>query len=895
MTTRSLADALRAADDAALADLLGLRPELVSPVPADLTQLAARATTAPSVARALDRLDQWTLQVLEAACADADPGAGQPATFAGIEALLEGSPPGAVRGAVDQLTALALVWGDDGDVNVVAGAREIIGHYPAGLGPRLRGLLDAVPPTRVVALAADIADAAAGAVASSPAAAVDALVARAADPRRLASLLASSPPEAAELLGKLAWGPPIGALERADRQVSVATAASPVDWLMARALLVAVDAATVVLPREVALHLRGGRGFAHPQPAPPQPAPVVQRDQVDPTAGAQAFTFVRLTEDLLEAWGLDAPAELKSGGLGIRELRRAALGMDVEEWLAALVIETAYVAGLVGPDLTGDGGWLPTPAYDSWRADPPEERWAQLAQAWLHSTRLPGLVGTRDDRDRVASALGPDLDRGLAPEVRAGALSVLAGARPGSVLSVDDIEAVLAWRRPRRPSRLRRQIIEWTLREAEPLGVTGQGALSGPGRALVGTAASAAGGRAAGPGAPSPAADAAADALAPLLPQPLDHVLLQADLTAVAPGPLVAELAHAMALMADVESTGGATVYRFTESSVRRALDAGRTAGDLHALLAQHSATAVPQPLTYLVDDMARRHGRIRVGAASSYLRCDDEAVLAELLADKRTAELRLRRLAPTVLAAQAPGDVVLERLRSMGLAPAAESADGSVLVRRPDSRRAGPRQRPPRIVSELAAPSVKLRVAAVRALRAGDRASRAPRGPAVSGMSAVGVLPRTAAAATLALLALALDRGQGLWIGYVDQHGSVTERVVDPIRLEGGYLTAYDHRYDEVRTFAVHRITGVAALDGGDAETAGQDGPDPDDTDTDDTDPVDTDTADFDPADVGDVGDVGDTGGSGVQVGAGDVAGGLRRRVARPTRSQPTDVRGPA
>ena len=110
-------------------------------------------------------------------------------------------------------------------------------------------------------------------------------------------------------------------------------------------------------------------------------------------------------------------------------------------------------------------------------------------------------------------------------------------------------------------------------------------------------------------------------------------MLLQADLTAVAPGPLVTDLAHELSLVADVESKGGATVYRFTEGSVRRALDSGRTTSELHALLAQHSSTPVPQALTYLVDDVARRHGRIRVGTAGAYIRSDDPAVLAEILA----------------------------------------------------------------------------------------------------------------------------------------------------------------------------------------------------------------------------------------------------------------------
>ena len=110
-------------------------------------------------------------------------------------------------------------------------------------------------------------------------------------------------------------------------------------------------------------------------------------------------------------------------------------------------------------------------------------------------------------------------------------------------------------------------------------------------------------------------------------------MLLQADLTAVAPGPLEAGLARELDLVADVESAGGATVYRFSEPSIRRALDAGRSATDLHHLFATRSATPVPQGLTYLVDDVARRHGRLRGGAAAAFLRSDDEVLLAEVLA----------------------------------------------------------------------------------------------------------------------------------------------------------------------------------------------------------------------------------------------------------------------
>jgi hypothetical protein len=170
------------------------------------------------------------------------------------------------------------------------------------------------------------------------------------------------------------------------------------------------------------------------------------------------------------------------------------------------------------------------------------------------------------------------------------------------------------------------------------------------------------------------------------------------------------------------------------------------------------------------------------------------------LLSDKRAATLRLRRLSATVLASPSAADVVLDRLRSMGFAPAAEGHDGDIVVRRPDSRRSTTRRPPARPVRTHPDPGDALLDAAVRAIRGGDRA---------------GAL-RTArpTADVLAMLNQAAGSGEALWIGYVDAEGRSTQRVVEPVAVEGGYLNAYDHLRGAVRSFAVHRITGVSVLD---------------------------------------------------------------------------------
>jgi hypothetical protein len=272
----------------------------------------------------------------------------------------------------------------------------------------------------------------------------------------------------------------------------------------------------------------------------------------------------------------------------------------------------------------------------------------------------------------------------------------------------------------------------------------------------------------------------------------------------IAPGPLERELAAEIALVADVESTGGATVYRVSDASVRRALDAGRTTAELHELFRSRSRTPVPQALTYLVEDVARRHGRLRVGMGGTYLRCDDESLLSEVLAHRKLHGLR--RIAPTVVISQAPLNQVLEDLRAAGFAPAAEAPDGALLIAKADGRRVQAKPKRHRPGEPVALPPEQAALA-VTALRAGDLAARAARRSPSGGTT-------THMSDVLAFLQDAASTGRQVWIGYVDQQGRSTSRVVEPRTVAGGFVTAYDHLRGEDRTFSVHRVTGVAEID---------------------------------------------------------------------------------
>lgn len=785
-----LAATLARFDDDRLAGLLALRADLARPAPRDLPALAARAEAWPSARDCYHELDVAARHVVDALCL-----LPQPTTLGDLATLL-----GVPDDDADLATALlrteerALAFrSDDGEVRLLPVLAQL--DYPGHLGPPLASVLASQTVTTLAQVAVRLGERPAGTKPATLALIAGVL----ADPAAVGRLAQQGPAGTAELARRIAVGGPLVGVRDGTYRADDRT---PAGWMLNRGLLGPVDFYTGVMPREVAVALRGGRAFPERGLRRPEPdVALVDGGLVDRTAAERALRVVADVAAILDQWGTAPPAVLKTGGIGIRELRKAAKATDRTETEAARIVELAAAAGLVGADIV-TGMVLPTPRYDDWLALEAPARWARLATAWvdveLHVS-LAGAIGTNQ------KPIPPLLHR--APEHNAArrrrlVLTVLDDAAPGTAPQAPSVRDRVEWESPATWAGGPAQVpllVSWVLEEADLTGLAAHGSLSRAGRAVLA-------GR----------EPEAAAALAALAPPAVSEFVVQTDLTAVIAGEPAAAVRAELDLLADVESKGAATVYRFTEGSLRRGFDAGRTTADILAFLERHATRGVPQPLAYLVGDLGRRFGNVRVGAATTYLRGDDPSLLAEVLQARRTARLRLRQIAPTVLVTAVDAATVAATLQAAGYLPAREAADGALLVARPVGRRLADRPQLPR-----PAPATPDLVAIVCDLRR----KPLPTAPPVAKHTPVQppppspwppptlldvVRPTEIVKDTRAVRDLLLEACEEYWVvrlSYVDGKGLATELTVEPTDLDGRNLYASCFPRGNRRTFAVGRI----------------------------------------------------------------------------------------
>ena len=826
-STQDLAVHLTALPDREVAALLVARPDLAAPPSSSFLALATRAGALGSVEHALAGLDAPTLAVAEAVVVLAGPTEPEETEAAGAAEVIEdgrsggaggepvddrpvgdpaGTPVGAdlaglvaahlslpaeqVTAALARLRRLVLIVED----RPVAALEAAFGPHPFGLGPWAAEPLstEQLPPT-LEELSEDVTGG--GGEPIVPAASV-------------------------EMLQALTWGPPAGTL----RSGGTAPGAAPLverGWLERSSD--SRGRTRFILPRQVALALRGGRLTREPLTAPEAgDLETVGADVVASESSFHAEEAVRLVAALLEEWGREGGTIRRTGGVSARALARTADALDLEADAAARIIEIATAAGLLGLDEDG-AAWVPSSLAAGWLTDSLPQRWAPLALAWSGSARTPWLAGTRDDDGTLRAVLDPDLEAGWAARLRAQVLALLGDLPPGTSATPAFVRAALTWEGPRRT--IPGGAISAVLAEAETLGITGGGALTEAGRILARRAAASLDEQDAGLGgslggtnrAEETGGDAHAEplsddetlaaleaALATDLPAAVDMILVQSDLTAIVPGRPAPELAALLERTSVVESRGGALTVRFTPESVRGALDVGYRAEEITQAISRYSPAPLPDSLSVLIQDAARRHGAVRVRAVSALLRVGDEATAAGLLAEPRLQDLGLDEVAPGILVATASAGQVLRELRDTGLAPVTEDASGHLVVGPATAQQAHRAPEPSLPGSEHSVrrrrPGRRELASLVGRLRVGQEALQA------AGETAVATDPVHA----LAVLRQAQSSRSRLRLTLAGPDGAVQERQVRVMAVEPGRVRLRDVVRETELTVAVHRIVSV-------------------------------------------------------------------------------------
>lgn len=563
--------------------------------------------------------------------------------------------------------------------------------------------------------------------------------------------------------------------------------------------------AIALLPTSAAESTRPPEWTEYSRPDEPALTPIpesVARNAQAAAAGAAGGTVAAAVR-AIEA---DPPSQLMSGGVGKRDVQRLASALELEYAQTIFVLELCGALNLVGVGSSSiDPVWLPTSEYDLLKRTDRGNLHAALVRAWLHMGEDITHIATghtpRGDRVHpLGSVVKPTTANpygghpSALPPVRSARFRLLRTLlspevplpQPSSGTTTDtstdqktaetpsirltDLTAVLQWRYPLAPA-FNRETLAQMLSEAEFLGLVAT-PLTAPdsygltplGRELAEHLSASLPAAAqpldyAGSAATVPADFA--ETISELLPDYAESVVIQSDLTAVATGPVHPDLAQRLDSLADIETRGQGTVYRFTEKSIERALHTGLSRTDIVDTLRECSSTGVPQPLEFLIDGVASRLNRVQVASARGAVIVDDPDELDALLADPLLIPAQLTRVAPTVALAGISSD----RLRVL-----LEGAGTSTLTEAPTAQ--------PQRAPKQTAPAVTRRTA---------RIADADLDRYIAGVRSSAEADDGDPASTSGILRSAIDRQQSVAVTLARADGSSTTITLTPTAITGG------------------------------------------------------------------------------------------------------------
>jgi hypothetical protein len=282
---------------------------------------------------------------------------------------------------------------------------------------------------------------------------------------------------------------------------------------------------------------------------------------------------------------------------------------------------------------------------------------------------------------------------------------------------------------------------------------------------------------------------AAAKQMAEGLPQTDRRLIVQADLSLIAPNPLATELEVELRTFAETEKIGLASSYRLSALSVSNGLECGMSMSRIRGLLEELSGKALPQPVEYLLTDAERKFGKIAVQADNklgfSLVLSDDKVTLAQLYNDIKLKPLSLHYDEAGRLVSRFETEVLYYALRDAGYAAVRVDGDGKVIS---PKTIATPQQHvddTSRIASDIA-----------RIREADTKIGTEPDDDDLLRQLQLAIKLKSK-------ISVVLDLGGGKQVTY----------LIEPVGLANGRLRAKDRKADVERTLPISSIVSIELL----------------------------------------------------------------------------------
>ncbi len=169
------------------------------------------------------------------------------------------------------------------------------------------------------------------------------------------------------------------------------------------------------------------------------------------------------------------------------------------------------------------------------------------------------------------------------------------------------------------------------------------------------------------------------------LPAVQSRIILQADLSIIAPGPLPTKTEALLRRFANTETIGLASTYRLSALSVCHGLETGMTTEEISKILTETFGSKLPQPVEYLLAEVKSRFGRLVVSdtvanEARAEILSSDNVLLTEIGNDPRLRPFSLVRPSNEKLTCRFEPSVVYFGLRECGYMAIRKDASGRVI-----------------------------------------------------------------------------------------------------------------------------------------------------------------------------------------------------------------------